>query len=51
METLVVSVNVYPRLAGDNGRLRKEEFVKLVKKSRTFSKTFDKNKDSIVTEV
>ena len=39
------------RLAGENGKLRKEDFIKLVKKSTTFSKTFDKNKDSIVTEV
>eukprot|EP00090_Calanus_glacialis_P029315 TRINITY_DN47057_c0_g1_i1.p1 TRINITY_DN47057_c0_g1~~TRINITY_DN47057_c0_g1_i1.p1 ORF type:complete len:171 (-),score=61.80 TRINITY_DN47057_c0_g1_i1:91-603(-) len=38
------------RLAGENGKLRKVDFVELVKNSRTFSKTFDKNKDSIVTE-
>ena len=44
-------LHCFCRLAGENGKLRKDDFVELVKNSRTFSKTFDKNKDTIVTEV
>ena len=39
------------RLAGDDGNLTKESFIKILKSSDFFMKAFDKNKDGIVTEV
>ena len=39
------------RLAGDDGNLTKESFIKILKSSDFFMKTFDKNKDGIVTQV
>jgi len=38
------------RLAGDDGNLTKESFIKILKSSDFFMKAFDKNKDGIVTE-
>ena len=39
------------RLAGGDGNLTKENFTRIVKTSDFFMKSFDKNKDGIVTEV
>ena len=39
------------KLAGEDGNLTKENFVKIVKSSDFFMKSFDKNKDGVVTEV
>ena len=39
------------RLAGEDGTLTKENFVKVVRGSDFFLKSFDKNKDGEVTEV
>ena len=39
------------RLAGEDGNLTKENFVKILKSSDLFLKSFDKNKDGVVTEV
>ena len=38
-------------LAGEDGTLSKEKFVKIVQGSDFFMKSFDKNKDGEVTEV
>ena len=39
------------RMAGEDGTLTKENFTKILRSSDLFMKTFDKNKDGIVTEV
>ena len=39
------------KLAGEDGNLTKENFFKIVKSSDFFMKSFDKNKDGVVTEV
>ena len=39
------------RLAGEDGTLTRENFVKIVRGSDFFLKSFDKNKDGEVTEV
>ena len=39
------------KLAGEDGNLTKENFVKIVKSSDFFMKSFDENKDGVVTEV
>jgi hypothetical protein len=39
------------RLAGEDGNLSKDKFVKIVQGSDFFMKSFDKNKDGEVTEV
>ena len=39
------------KLAGEDGNLTKENFVKILKTSDFFMKSFDKNKDGVVTEV
>ena len=39
------------KLAGEDGNLTKENFVKILKSSDFFMKSFDKNKDGVVTEV
>jgi Ca2+-binding EF-hand superfamily protein len=39
------------RLAGEDGNLTKDNFVKIVQGSDFFMKSFDKNKDGEVTEV
>ena len=39
------------RLAGEDGMLDKDNFVKIVRGSDFFLKSFDKNKDGEVTEV
>ena len=39
------------KLAGSSGSLSKHDFVRLLRSSDLFMKTFDKNKDGIVTEV
>ena len=39
------------RLAGEDGILSKDKFVKIVQGSDFFMKSFDKNKDGEVTEV
>jgi len=38
------------KLAGEDGNLTKENFVKILKTSDFFMKSFDKNKDGVVTE-
>ena len=38
-------------MAGEDGNLTKENFVKILKSSDFFLKSFDKNKDGVVTEV
>lgn len=38
------------KLAGDNGLLKKDEFIKIIRGSNFFIKTFDKNQDGIVSE-
>ena len=39
------------QVARAGGNLRKDDFVRLVRNSATFHKTFDKNKDNVVTKV
>ena len=39
------------RLAGEDGTLSKNKFVKIVQGSDFFMKSFDKNKDGEVTQV
>ena len=38
-------------MAGDDGILKKDEFIKIIRGSNLFIKTFDKNQDGIVSEV
>ena len=38
-------------MAGEEGTLTKENFIKILRSSDLFLKAFDKNKDGIVTEV
>ena len=38
-------------MAGEDGTLTKENFIKILRSSDLFLKAFDKNKDGIVTEV
>ena len=38
-------------MAGEDGNLTKENFIKILRSSDLFLKAFDKNKDGIVTEV
>ena len=51
MEILIIDTFRVIRLAGDDGNLTKESFIKILKSSDFFMKAFDKNKDGIVTEV
>ena len=46
-----VETNRVIQLAGKDGNLNKEKFVKIVQGSDFFMKSFDKNKDGEVTEV
>ena len=46
-----VETNRVIRLAGEDGNLSKDKFVKIVQGSDFFMKSFDKNKDGEVTEV
>ena len=39
------------KMAGEEGTLTKENFIKILRSSDLFLKAFDKNKDGIVTEV
>ena len=39
------------KIAGDSGTLKKDEFIKILRSSNYFLKTFDKNQDGIVSEV
>lgn len=39
------------KMAGEDGTLTKENFIKILRSSDLFLKAFDKNKDGIVTEV
>jgi hypothetical protein len=39
------------KLASGSGTITKHDFIKLLKSSELFMKTFDKNRDGIVTEV
>jgi len=38
------------KIAGDSGTLKKDEFIKILRSSNYFLKTFDKNQDGIVSE-
>ena len=38
-------------MAGEDGNLTKKDFVKILRSSDFFMKSFDKNKDGVVTEV
>jgi hypothetical protein len=46
-----VETNRVIRLAGEDGNLSKDKFVKIVQGSDFFRKSFDKNKDGEFTEV
>ena len=39
------------KIAGADGTLKKDEFIKILRSSNYFLKTFDKNQDGIVSEV